>query len=454
MKAGESQTKMMMKMMHYLTKIFPVFLIAFSSYSQRDLSAKEAIAIALENNYQVQIAEKQTEISEINNTWGEAGAFPTVTLSVGQNNTIQDNRNNPFTFTPGIFLSQGISPNLSANWNIFSGFAVRISKQRLEQLEEQSANNAMAVIESSVQDVLKAYYAAQLQKERVDLFKKLFTISKERYQYFELKEQYSGSNSLELMQFKNQFLTDSSNLILQELSHKNALRNLTLLMNDTTIVAEELNLTDNLNIESSAVDLNTAIEEMISNNNNLKNQYISVELQRTNTEFMRSFLYPTLSFQTGFNPSWSAFKEINGTSGLEAQTNTMTYYGNLNLRYTLFNNWKNKRAVEVSKINEEIAVLSAESMEKSLTITLRNLVELYEVRSQLVEISKQNLIYAEKTFELARNRFQVGTINSIDLATIQSNYQNTMIQHYENVFNRLDTFLEIYKMTGKIGLNY
>ena len=111
-------------------------------------------------------------------------------------------------------------------------------------------------------------------------------------------------------------------------------------------------------------------------------------------------------------------------------------------------------AVEVSKINEEIAVLSAESMEKSLTITLRNLVELYEVRSQLVEISKQNLIYAEKTFELARNRFQVGTINSIDLATIQSNYQNTMIQHYENVFNRLDTFLEIYKMTGKIGLNY
>jgi len=445
---------MMMKKMHYLTKIFPVFLIAFSSYSQRDLSAKEAIAIALENNYQVQIAEKQTEISEINNTWGEAGAFPTVTLSVGQNNTIQDNRNNPFTFTPGIFLSQGISPNLSANWNIFSGFAVRISKQRLEQLEEQSANNAMAVIESSVQDVLKAYYAAQLQKERVDLFKKLFTISKERYQYFELKEQYSGSNSLELMQFKNQFLTDSSNLILQELSHKNALRNLTLLMNDTTIVAEELNLTDNLNIESSAVDLNTAIEEMISNNNNLKNQYISVELQRTNTEFMRSFLYPTLSFQTGFNPSWSAFKEINGTSGLEAQTNTMTYYGNLNLRYTLFNNWKNKRAVEVSKINEEIAVLSAESMEKSLTITLRNLVELYEVRSQLVEISKQNLIYAEKTFELARNRFQVGTINSIDLATIQSNYQNTMIQHYENVFNRLDTFLEIYKMTGKIGLNY
>lgn len=445
---------MMMKMMHYLTKIFPVFLIAFSSYSQRDLSAKEAIAIALENNYQVQIAEKQTEISEINNTWGEAGAFPTVTLSVGQNNTIQDNRNNPFTFTPGVILSQGISPNLSANWNIFSGFAVRISKQRLEQLEEQSANNAMAVIESSVQDVLKAYYAAQLQKERVDLFKKLFTISKERYQYFELKEQYSGSNSLELMQFKNQFLTDSSNLILQELSHKNALRNLTLLMNDTTIVAEELNLTDNLNIESSAVDLNTAIEEMISNNNNLKNQYISVELQRTNTEFMRSFLYPTLSFQTGFNPSWSAFKEINGTSGLEAQTNTMTYYGNLNLRYTLFNNWKNKRAVEVSKINEEIAILSAESMEKSLTITLRNLVELYEVRSQLVEISKQNLIYAEKTFELARNRFQVGTINSIDLATIQSNYQNTMIQHYENVFNRLDTFLEIYKMTGKIGLNY
>jgi len=106
-------------------------LISVSSFSQRDLTASQAVFIALENNYQIIISEKQHEINEENNKWSEAGAFPTVTLTVANNNTIQDNTNNPFTFTPGIVLSQSINPSLSANWNIFSGFAVKISKQRL-----------------------------------------------------------------------------------------------------------------------------------------------------------------------------------------------------------------------------------------------------------------------------------------------------------------------------------
>ena len=439
--------------MKTVINIIACFVLTFGLNAQHDLSAQKAVQKALENNYQVQIAELQTTISKKNNKWSEAGAFPTVDLVVAQNNSIQDNRNNPFTFTPGIILSQSIAPSINANWNIFSGFAVRISKQRLEQLEAQSANNALAVIETTTQDVLKAYYTAQLQKERVQLFRDLFNLSKERVAYYELKEQYSSSNSLELMQFRNQLLTDSSNLILQELSHKNSLRNLLLLMNDTISEVNELNLTDPLDIGTVIIDPDAAEEALLSNNKNLKNQYISLELQQTNTAFRRSFLYPTLSFQMGANPSWNHFQEIQNNL-IDARTENLVYYGNLNLRYSLFNNWKNKRAVEVSRIQEDIASLSAKSMEMTLSNTLKNLLELYEVRSELVAISEQNLTYAQKTFELAQDRFDVGTINSIDLATIQSNYQNTLIQHYENIFNRMDTYLEIYRMTGRIGLDY
>ena len=133
-------------------------LLFFVSYGQKTLTASQAVFTALENNYQIQIAEKQHAINEKKNTWSEAGLFPTVTLNVGQNNTIQDNTNNPFTFTPGVFLNQSFSPSLALDWNIFSGFRVRMSKQQLEQLEQQTASNAMAIIETTIQDVLKAYY--------------------------------------------------------------------------------------------------------------------------------------------------------------------------------------------------------------------------------------------------------------------------------------------------------
>ena len=174
---------------------------------------------------------------------------------------------------------------------------------------------------------------------------------------------------------------------------------------------------------------------------------------QTNTELQKSFLYPTLSFQLGANPSWNRFEEIQDNL-LSAQTQNLVYYGNFSLRYSLFNNWKNKRAVEVSKIQEKIAEIGTKSMEITLTNTLKNLIELYEVRNQLMEISNQNLEYAKKSFELAEDRFSRGTINSIDLATIQTNYRNTLIQHYENIYNRMDTYLEIYRMTGQLTLDY
>src|SRR5690606_3163161 len=85
------------KRMHpILNKIAFLFaFVVFTTWGQESLSAKQAVFTALENNYQVSISEKQLEIAETNNSWAGAGAFPSVTLGIGNNNTIQDNTNNP-----------------------------------------------------------------------------------------------------------------------------------------------------------------------------------------------------------------------------------------------------------------------------------------------------------------------------------------------------------------------
>ncbi len=434
---------------------FLICLFALQANAQTTLSAKDAVFKALENNYQVQIADKQLSVAQTNNSWGGAGAFPSVTLTVGNNNVIQDNTNNPLTFTPGIIMNQSLAPTLAVNWNIFSGFSVYISKHRLEQLEEQSANNAMAVLESTVQDVLKAYYTVQVQKEQLDLLQTISGQSREMYTYYKLKEKYSTSTSLESMQFRNQYLTDSMNYLMQEISYDNAVRNLKLLMNDTLEV--DYSLTDPLEIELGMIDRAVMHSELMEGNSNLKNQLINIQLQQTNTSLQKSFLYPTLAVQLGTNPSWAWIQSLkdNPNSPFNSiHTNNLTYYGNLSLRYTIYDNWKNKRAVEVSKIQEEISNLTFEESKRTLDNTLDNLIDLYEARTNMLSVSQENMEYAKKAYDLARTRYELGTINSLDLATFQTNYRNAMITHYQNLFNRLDTYLEIYRMTGKIGLEY
>ena len=85
---------------------------------------------------------------------------------------------------------------------------------------------------------------------------------------------------------------------------------------------------------------------------------------------------------------------------------------------------------------------------------MATLIDSYKGNSNLVELSTANIEFATKTFELAKKRLELGTLNSIDLLVFENSYQNQLLQHYEFLFNKISTFLEIYKLSGKLALDY
>jgi outer membrane protein TolC len=233
------------------------------------------------------------------------------------------------------------------------------------------------------------------------------------------------------------------------------MRNLQLLMNNSE-VDENINtpiLTDDLEFKFPILNFSDALTNLKTNNQELKNQVLGIEIQQINTSFQKSFLYPTLSLQGGFTPSKSWFRDLNGTFD-PVETQVINYNGSLNLRYTIFNNWKNKRAVEVSKMQESIAQMNYKKMEKMVSSSLATLIDSYKGNAQLVDLSMTNIEYVTKTYDLAEKRFKSGTLSSIDLIVFETTFQNQMLQHYEFLYNKINTFLEIYRMTGKLRLDY
>jgi outer membrane protein TolC len=193
---------------------------------------------------------------------------------------------------------------------------------------------------------------------------------------------------------------------------------------------------------------------MRANNQNLKNQLINQELTKTGTQLQRSFLYPVISLQLGAAPSFGSFRSISGTANLSEETQQVDYFGNISVRYNLFNNWKNQRAVEVSKIQEEIAALNSQDLEQQLTNSALNLYGLWEVRNQLVNLSQLNATYARRAFEIGKDRYALGSINSLEITTLQNNYLNAAMSYYDNLYLRIDTYLELFKLSGRMQLEY
>ena len=91
-------------------KVFYILLfLSFQSISQDSLSLSKAIEIGLEKNYDIRLTLKNVEINTLLNDWGEAGRLPQLTINLGQNNSLSDQRKNPISFAPYLFQSTDLS---------------------------------------------------------------------------------------------------------------------------------------------------------------------------------------------------------------------------------------------------------------------------------------------------------------------------------------------------------
>ena len=259
-------------------------------FSQDSLSLSKAIENGLQKNYDIRLTLKNVEINKIFNNWGEAGKLPQVNVNVGQNNSISDQRNNPISFAPFLFLSNDVSGSLSVNWTIFNGFGVRANKKKLEQLELQSENTATLAIENTIHGIILAYYQAKIQKEQLNLLKNILKLTKEKFEQQQAKSELGIGVKFDLLQYEGNLYTDSSNKLFQKLALRNSIRNLNLIMGED--VEKKWILTSKIKPELNQKDLASLKKEMLSNNTNIKNQFIDIALNQEDISLAKSQFYP------------------------------------------------------------------------------------------------------------------------------------------------------------------
>ena len=429
-----------------------LFFFPFIFFSQDSLSLSKAIEIGLEKNYDIRLTLKNVEINKIFNNWGEAGRLPQVNISAGQNNSISDQRNNPISFAPFLFLSNDVSSGLAMNWTLFNGFAVRANKTKLEQLELQSENTATLAIENTIHGIILAYYQAKMQKEQLTLMNNVMTLSKEKYNQQQVKSNLGIGVKFDLLQFEGNLYTDSSNKVLQNLAQRNATRNLNLIMGED--VDKEWNLTSEIKPDLNTKDLSTLKKEMLSNNTNIKNQYINIALTQQDISLAKSQFFPLINFNSGFNSSVGVLNTNDVNSPISnAQSKNLNYYGNFTLNFKLYDGGKVRRGIKALELQNEVDQLRTSQMIDQLNFELTNVYELYLTRLQIFELTKKAFLVAKDNMDIAKLKEESGLINSFNFRDIQMAYLSAGVALYQASYDLLESNATLLKMTGKIIQN-
>lgn len=422
--------------------------------AQEELSLSTAIEKALANNYDIKLIQANYDIAQTQNTWGMAGMMPTFSLNLTNNNNLADNTNNPATFFPGILLQDNLQTNLDMTWTVFSGFGIRINKQRFDQLEEQTKGNAIVVIETTIYDVIIAYYTTVANERKLEILSEMLEFSRTKLAYFQLKADMGIQPSIDLLQFKTQVLADSSNFLLQELSVKNAKRNLNLEMGEP--FENVYTLTDKMEFDVPKATWGELYDYMVANNQNIKNQYINQELQKLNTEAKQAAYYPTVNLSLGTSPSFGRI-QLFGDQPFTTNTTSLSYYGNVSVRYTLFNGFARQRNVEIAKIQEEISVMQTDQLVLSLSHNLRAIFELYQTQAKVEDMSLERVQFAKMLWEMALEEYNAGGVNGMNVITLNDvrvSYEQAVLTYYDRLLDLLKTHFDLMRITGTITQEY
>ena len=426
--------------------IYIFLLFGFSPiFGQTSLSLSDAIKTGLANNFQIQIAEQQIAIAKNNNNFAQAGKYPSINFNANSNNGFQD-INNPASFLDGTSLtSLGLTPNVDLQWVLFDGFKVRINKQRLEQLEMQSAGNKTLIVENTIQAIILAYYRAAIEQEKISVFEEVLKLSRDRYEYEIVRRDLGVGSKFNILQTKDAYLSDSINLKLQETALDNAIQNLNLTMGveDLTTI---YTLTDLLEYNRNNYDADALEEKLFANNQNLKNQFLNLQLLKTETEFQQSNESVRVSMNTGVSYALAQ----NYLGDLSATGRTFNYYLNFSLTYNLYDAGRTKRAIQNAIINEKIGQLTIDDQKRTLRGQLRLNIANYNNQAAIIELNDARVGNAKENLEVAETRFKSGVITSFDYRNVQLAYIRAALTKLEAVYNLKTTETDILRLSGGI----
>ena len=457
--------------MKYFTLLITILCGAGSLFAQQPLSLSDAIQIGLERNYDIRIEQKNVITSQNNNSWGEAGILPTIRLDVASQNSIRNQQSDNQFFGgqlfPGFELDDqrtyGLTPSLNINWTIFQGNKAIISKRRLEQLEAESMQNADVVIANTLQAIILAYYNAVLEKDRLDAYQTQLSLSRDRFRYTDTKYQLGSAVTSDVLLEENNYLTDSTNFINQGLIYRNAVRSLNVLL-----VSEDLNqnyeFTDDLEFEEQQYQFNELSKAMLSENVDIKKIYISQSILEAQVRQNKADLYPTLSFNGGYNWNRNVSDLTNASyNGPNPDyqnppeplvSNSGTYFANFTLSFNLFNGGRVNRAIRNAVVAQDIGNLRIEKLQTTLDRDLYQAYERYQVRRQLYGISDRSAEAARINYSISEEKFKGGTINSFDFRVVQNNYLTASVQKLQALYNLMDSKVELMRLTGGLIADY
>jgi outer membrane protein TolC len=414
--------------------------ITKSAIEELNLSLNDAVTLALEQNKDVLLSNKDLEKAEaqINEAYGNA--FPTLNFSAQYSRNILS----PVLFIPAnnalfknpdplkisMSTNNSYSAGLSLSQILFSAkvnTAIKIAKEYSNYTDQ----NAKTVREDIVLNVKKTYYGVLLTQRVVEATRQGLELAKATYDKLNKLYKEGMASEFDLLRAEVQVANTEPALSQAEsqvVLAKNALKNL-LGLN----LEQDISLISKLEFEE--LPLNVVEEESqlsLGRNSTLLGLHAYEQILDKNIDIQKADNYPTLAafgnYQYQAQDNGLKFNKYNSYP---------VFIVGLSLTYNIFNGLQTKYRTEQAVIEKDKIVLTSKKLEEGIKI------QVDETKLRMIEAKKRvdaqarSVEQATKAGSIADVRFKNGLGTQLELIDAQVALTRTQINKAQATYDYL-----------------
>ncbi|MCF8256521.1 MAG: TolC family protein [Flavobacteriales bacterium] len=398
---------------------FSIFLLLLGTathlHAQERLTLKQAMEIALENNFEVRVARAEAGIAANNATIGNAGMLPSVGINASQQNAIDNTRQEFITGNvQEVDAAESYNFNTGAqlNWTLFDGLAMFTTHQQLKKLQQQGEANVRTAMQQTLHEVVMGYYGIVRQRQGIALAEATLELSEERVRLENGRMDAGRGSRVTLLQAEVDRNADASLLMQrkQEVFAQQTELNLLLGRNASTafvIASDTITL-------SGAPDLAKLRQSLMEQNPELGAGRLGQEAALLQLKTTRRQRWPLIDANVGYG-----YQNSSSEAGfLASRTNHGLSYG-LGTSINLFNGMEQRRLERNAKAVLEVSQLRTAQLELELDGALITAFSDYAALMEQLDLATLNLDAAKRSTELSLERFRQGMLTGIELRDTQ-----------------------------------
>lgn len=429
--------------------------LASPANAQEILTLEQAIAIALENNFDIRLAQSDSALLALDYSYRNAVYLPRLNATVG---TVWTTNHQKQEFSDGTERQGDVSANnLSAsvnlNWTLFDGMKMFALRDKAEEYQRLGELGVKSQVINTVAEVINTYYTIVRQKQQLKAIEEQMKISQTRVDLSSRKLEVGLGTKPEYLQSQIDLNAQKSAKIHQEVYIRELKQILNQRIRPVLEGQENTMGTDYDVVDSIPINFQIALDDI---QDHFEDTNAELALSRKNIDIagislkeIKADRYPVIQFNSAYNftrnnnnvalnPALPLFNQVKGFNYGFSATIPILNYRNTD------------RLIRQAELNVGYLNLMYASERSDLQLKIINAYNLFKLQEEALALEEDNIQLARENVNITLETYRLGSTTFIQLREAEKSLEDAYDRLIAARYNAKVAETELLRLKGAL----